>query len=219
VTRPVPALRDALRSRTLSRTLAVVLALAAAVCLTIWSDRSTPADRGPAVVVPSGGPAVGSGGGTSAVPQPRPVRLAIPVLGVATNLTRLGLQPDGTVQVPKDPAVAGWYRLGPPPGSHGPAVILGHVDSVEGPGVFSRLAELDRGARIRVRLDDGATAVFLVHSVRTYANADFPARRVYGGHGRRELNLVTCGGAYDDARGGYQANVVVNARWVAGAQS
>jgi hypothetical protein len=42
---------------------------------------------------------------------------------------------------------------------------------------------------------------------------------VYGGQGRRELNLVTCGGAYDSSRGGYQANVVVNARWVSGTRS
>jgi hypothetical protein len=65
-----------------------------------------------------------------------------------------------------------------------------------------------------VKLDDGSTARFRVHSVRTYANADFPAWKVYGRHGRRELNLVTCGGAYDASLGGYQANVVVNARTV-----
>jgi hypothetical protein len=65
-----------------------------------------------------------------------------------------------------------------------------------------------------VQLDDGSSVGFRVHSIRTYANADFPARKVYGRHGRRELNLVTCGGAYDAGLGGYQANVVVNARLV-----
>ena len=66
------------------------------------------------------------------------------------------------------------------------------------------------------------TAVSVTYAVRsttTYANADFPAQRVYGGTGRRELNLVTCGGAYDASRGGYQSNVVVNARWVSGTRS
>ena len=32
--------------------------------------------------------------------------------------------------------------------------------------------------------------------------------------GRSELNLVTCGGAYDASRGGYQSNVVVYTRLV-----
>ena len=45
--------------------------------------------------------------------------------------------------------------------------------------------------------------------------ADFPARRVYAGSRReRALNLVTCGGAYDAGRGGYQSNVVVSTRRV-----
>ena len=53
-----------------------------------------------------------------------------------------------------------------------------------------------------------------MHSIETYANADFPAQKVYGKQGRSQLNLVTCGGVYDSSRGGYQSNVVVNARLV-----
>jgi hypothetical protein len=37
---------------------------------------------------------------------------------------------------------------------------------------------------------------------------------LYAASQGRFLNLVTCGGEYDAARGGYQANVVVEARWV-----
>jgi hypothetical protein len=78
---------------------------------------------------------------------------------------------------------------------------------------LSRLGLQDDGA-VEVALRDGSTASFVVRTVRTYPNADFPARRVYGADGRPELNLVTCGGEYDAGRGGYQANVVVNARLV-----
>ena len=53
-----------------------------------------------------------------------------------------------------------------------------------------------------------------MQSVRVYPNDQFPAQRVYAAQGSRVLNLVTCGGEYDAARGGYQANVVVQARWV-----
>jgi sortase (surface protein transpeptidase) len=208
------------------RILAAALALVGAACLVLWADHATPAVSTGATsgvrtqVAPT--PAAPTQAVQTPEPtarQPRPVRLTIPVLDVTSRLIRLGLQPDGRVEVPQDPLLAGWYHPGPPPGAHGTAVILGHVDSVDGPGVFYRLGELEPGDRVQVRLDDDSTVTYAVHTVRTYPNADFPAQRVYGGHGRRELNLVTCGGTYDSSRGGYQANVVVNARWVSGTRS
>ena len=141
-----------------------------------------------------------------------PVTLSIPAIDVQARVVRLGQHEDGTVEVPGNPAETGWFRLGPPPGAAGSSVILGHVDSMSGPAVFYRLKELRPGDRIAVRLGDGTTVRFRVHSIETYANADFPAKKVYGKQGRSQLNLVTCGGAYDASRGGYQSNVVVNAR-------
>lgn len=149
----------------------------------------------------------------SATPA-RPVAISIPAIGVRSVLAPLGLNPDGTVEVPADPAAAGWYRLGTRPGAMGSAVILGHVDSRQGPAVFYLLGTLSRGDAVDVRLADGLSARFRVSSVRTYANEQFPAHQVYAAQGARVLNLVTCGGAYDADRGGYQANVVVSAQWV-----
>ncbi len=144
----------------------------------------------------------------------RPTRLAIPAIGVATPLITLGLNTDQTVEVPVNPDRAGWYRLGPAPGSPGSAVILGHVDSVDGPAVFFRLRTLATGTQIVVDHADGSRSRFAVRSITTYANDDFPAERVYRNQGPPTLTLVTCGGAYDKARGGYQANVVVSAAFV-----
>lgn len=140
--------------------------------------------------------------------------ISIPAIGVTSALVGLGLNDDGTVEVPVDPALAGCYRLGTRPGALGSAVILGHVDSVEGPAVFSLLRTLDKGDVVDVRVADGSSESFRVQSVRTYPNERFPAQLVYGDHGARLLNLVTCGGEYDAARGGYQANIVVRATWV-----
>lgn len=147
-------------------------------------------------------------------PVARPTRLTIGAIGVATPLISLGLNADETVEVPKDPDRAGWYRLGPAPGAPGSAVILGHVDSAEGPAVFARLRTLTPGTRIVVEHADGTRSRFAVRSITTYANEDFPAARVYRNRGARTLTLVTCGGAYDAAKGGYQANVVVTAAYV-----
>lgn len=149
----------------------------------------------------------------AAGPAVSPVHLSIGSIGVDTRLVRLGLNDDGTVEVPTERGTAGWFRLGPVPGQRGSSVILGHVDSVDGPDVFADLSTMRRAGRVEVRLSDNSVAVFEVTDVRTYANADFPAERVYAGTRRdRELNLVTCGGAYDASNGGYQSNVVVFTR-------
>lgn len=143
-------------------------------------------------------------------PVALPEYLSIPAIGVATDLVRLGLQPDRTVEVPQDAARAGWFDEGPPPGQPGASVVLGHVDSVEGPAVFYRLAQLRPGDRVQVSLSDGSVARFAVRRVATFANDDFPSEQVYAGNPvQRTLNLVTCGGWYDADLGGWQGNVVV----------
>jgi sortase (surface protein transpeptidase) len=194
------------------------LGVASAVCLVVWAAHWAPSTGADSAAVGNPTSNVASATATSPPDQAtpritrRPVELDIPAIDVSTRLTGLGLQADGTVQVPTDPGLAGWYQPGTVPGAVGSAVILGHVDSMQGPAVFYRLSSLHPGDAIQVRLNDGTTTHFVVHSINVYPNADFPDRLVYGGHGRRELNLVTCGGTYDASLGGYQANVVVNAR-------
>jgi hypothetical protein len=196
---------------------AAALTLAAVVCLLMWGARQSP--EATTAVPATSSPATTSvaapvAPANAAATPARPVSLSIPSIAVRTRLTRLGLQSDGSVEVPADPDLAGWFQRGPPPGSPGSSVILGHVDSTSGPAVFYRLRELQPGDRLAVALDDGTTVSFRVHSITTYANEDFPAQKVYGRQGRSQLNLVTCGGAYDSSEGGYQSNVVVNARRV-----
>lgn len=149
-------------------------------------------------------------------PQPArlpPLHLDIPAIGVSKNLLRVGLNPDRSVQVPSSAQAdfPAWYRLGTVPGQQGSAVILGHVDSVRGPAVFYRLSTLHKGDQVQVTLSGGEVAHFVVQRTVTYPDAEFPARKVYGPHGYPALQLVTCGGAYDQNTG-YQANVVVYTR-------
>lgn len=130
-------------------------------------------------------------------------------------LLDLGLNVDGTVEVPSlnDPASkAGWYRNSPTPGSLGPAIILGHVDSKKyGPGIFYRLGELRPGQEIDVARSDGKIAVFRVDTVHSYAKDAFPSNDVYGNIDHAGLRLITCGGTFDRTLGSYQSNIVVYA--------
>jgi sortase (surface protein transpeptidase) len=149
---------------------------------------------------------------TTAQRTAAPVALTIPAIGVRTKLVYLGLNSDGTLQVPSSTAVAGWYTGSPRPGATGAAVIAGHVDSRAGLGVFFWLRTLRPGDRVYVARADGTLAVFTVTSVRTYAKDQFPTAAVYGPVPDAELRLITCGGTFDRPLGRYLSNVVVFAR-------
>jgi Sortase domain len=149
----------------------------------------------------------------SAVPQtPKPEWLTIPAIGVKAPIVTLGLNRNGTLQVPATTKVVGWYTNSPRPGATGSAIIAGHVDSRSGPGVFFWLRTMRPGERIYVRRADGTLAVFTVTAVRIYAKSRFPTAVVYGPVPDAELRLITCGGTFDYARGSYLSNVVVYAR-------
>ena len=141
-----------------------------------------------------------------------PVRLAIPAIGVATPLVRLGLEPDGGMQVPADFGRAGWFTGGPAPGQVGPSVIAGHVDSRTGPAVFYRLRALRPGQAILVERADGRRLRFVVEQVRSYPKEGFPTAAVFGPVPEAALRLITCAGDFDRARGSYRDNLVVFAR-------
>jgi sortase (surface protein transpeptidase) len=149
----------------------------------------------------------------SAGPKPVavPVSLTIPLIGVQTQLITLGLTADGELQVPSTTSVAGWYTGSPRPGAIGSAIIVGHIDSYKGPGVFFRLNQLTAGDKIYVKRSDGSLAEFRVTSVQSYLKDRFPTEDVYGPVPDPELRLITCGGTFDPATGHYLSNIVVYA--------
>jgi sortase (surface protein transpeptidase) len=149
--------------------------------------------------------------------EPRPVHLEIPAIGVSAHVIPLGLNSNHTMQVPTSFAKTGWFQPGPEPGEIGAAIIVGHVDSVSGPGVFYRLAALERGDRIRVRLADGRTLRFVVTNSREASKRHFPSRLVFRHTKRPTLRLITCGGAFDTSTGHYVDNHIVFA-WLLGRQ-
>jgi hypothetical protein len=137
-----------------------------------------------------------------------PVRLRIPALHIDSRLDALGLQKDGSVAVPKRIDVAGWYRRGPRPGQPGPAVILGHVDSTTGPGIFVDLRTIPRGTLVHVDRTDGSSVTFRVTAVTQVPKNRFPTDLVYAPTLDPTLRLVTCGGSFDHARRSYRDNVI-----------
>jgi len=161
-------------------------------------------------------------GRQAAAPQPtvqqvaEPTSLVIPSIGVRTGLVHLGLTSSGALQVPATAAVAGWYTGSSRPGATGAAVIVGHIDSLSGPGIFYRLHLLRPGQQVYVRRADGTLAVFRVTEVHEYLKSRFPTVAVYGPTPNAQLRLISCGGAFDLATGHYLSNVIVYASLATG---
>lgn len=145
-----------------------------------------------------------------------PIRLAVSSIGVKAPVMRVGLADDGSIAVP-DLArhnQAGWYERGPTPGQFGPAIIVGHVDTKNGPSVFHDLVKLRPGARIEITREDRSTAVFEVNSVEHFDKGKLPTDRVYGDYSRPVLRLITCGGQWRGGSIGYADNVIAFASLV-----
>jgi hypothetical protein len=146
------------------------------------------------------------------LPRSEPVRVDIPAIGVDSKLLHLGVNADGTIQVPSlvtSADLAAWYKYSATPGQIGTSVIEGHVDDLQGPAVFFRLGALHPGDTIDVTLADGTTAVFRVTGVRQFLKAGFPADTVYGQAHYAALRLITCSGAFDYTTGHYLSSTVV----------
>lgn len=146
-----------------------------------------------------------------------PVTLSMPTHGVQSGLLHLGLQPNGSLEVPPGHpgAPAAWYRNSPTPGEPGPSVFLGHVNASDGgPGVFAWIKQLKPGDTIEMTREDGTVAVFAVERGEQYSKHAFPTQAVYGNTEGPELRLITCDG-YDPATGTFNDNYVVYAKLVA----
>jgi hypothetical protein len=140
-----------------------------------------------------------------------PVRISIPAIGVRAPVRRVGLAADGTVATPPPNRrnEAGWYDRGPTPGQFGPAIIVGHLDTRDGPAVFHRLSTLRPGQLVEVTRRDRRVVVFTVDSVETFDKARLPVERIYRDFSRPGLRLITCGGRWVGGDTGYADNVVI----------
>ena len=94
----------------------------------------------------------------------------------------------------------------------GSVVLAGHVDSAtDGIGYFARLLKVKAGEVVVLR-GDGHSASYKVNSVVSVPkNALATESGAFDQTGDHRLVLITCTGAYDRARGGYEQNLVVSA--------
>ncbi|WP_369140989.1 class F sortase [Modestobacter versicolor] len=190
--------------------------LAAAAPATVPSAVASAVPSAVPTVVPAGPvPAAAAPAPVLQLAASEPVRVRIPALEVDSAVMDLGLERDGSMEVPPGGFPAGWYDGSPTPGQLGPAVLAGHVDWGGEPGVFAGLRDLLPGDEVAVERADGTSAVFRVDRVEEHAKDDFPSDAVYGDLPHAGLRLITCGGSFDEDAGDYRDNVIVFATLVA----
>jgi Sortase domain len=176
----------------------------------------------PDVSPPAGAPTVSS---TPTVrPVADPIAISIPKIGARSELIKLGLNADGSLEVPPvdQPGLGGWYAGADvnadgdeiKPSQRGSSVVAAHVDGVVNgrkgqPGLFFKLHELVAGDEVFVDQADGGQLRFLVERVQQVDKDSFPTAAVYEADDMPRLNLITCGGAFDRAAGHYVANQIV----------
>lgn len=143
------------------------------------------------------------------MPRSNAVRLQIPAIALDTEVVTTGKATDGSIEVPYNYRIAGLYRFGPTPGEMGPAVIVGHVSNIRGPGVFRYLHKLQPGQIIKVKREDGRVATFKIDKVRDFPQNKFPTKEVYSNLNYAGLRLITCGGSFSVASQRYDKNTIV----------
>ena len=161
------------------------------------------ADAPPAAAAP--GPVAVSVGTTETAAAPVRVRAR----GIDAAVAPVAVDGSAALAAPDDPAVAGWFAGGPVPGDVGPAVLTAHVDWAGAPAAFAALDGLRPGDQVTVERADGSVVRFEVTRVVRAPKDAFPTAEVYGPTPDAQLRLITCGGRFDRATGGYADNVLV----------
>jgi len=141
-------------------------------------------------------------------PIPDPVRVVIPAIDVDAAIIPVGILEDDYMEIPPF-GIAGWYSLGPTPGDHGPAVIVGPLDTTRGKDIFNDLKYLVRGDWIVVYNADGDAAVFMTDFVEQQLKEDFPTERIWPNTWQPLIRLITCGGKWNSRTRHYMSNVIV----------
>ncbi|WP_149546752.1 class F sortase [Streptomyces marokkonensis] len=198
----------------------VAVVLAALLVWSLWpSGASVPSDFGarplaqdPVAGTPSGVHDDAPGEGRTSGPASEPTALRVPRVSLDARVQDVGVEDDGTVEIPSDAGQAGWYRFGPAPGAPaGSAVLIGHVDDRTGDlGAFAKLYGVRKGDDITVAREDAPPVRYVV-TAREVVDKDGLPDEVFRRHGRPVLTLVTCAPPYDRERGGYQRNLLVYA--------
>ncbi len=180
------------------------------------SDRDTPAANGASGVIYDGGEDVDETEPTETeianyvVAPNMPRYFSIPSLGIINaRIAEVGLRSDGSVDVPRNAYMIGWYNGSVLPGEKGTALLDAHGGDL-GNGIFRTLPRIQIGAEINIEMGDGRLFTYKVVDTATRPldganNADsyMPTALTSPQAGAASLTLITCTGEWSQVRQTY----------------
>ena len=145
-----------------------------------------------------------------------PERLNISVIGSSGCIERVGLNDVGAVAVPSSIYTAGWYVDSALPGQPGLSIIDGHISGYYNEnGIFQKLHMLRAGDTYTVELGSGDVLHYEVTSVQSVSLKEAAKAMMTREESiKSQLNLVTCGGRYDETTKLFDQRVIVTSKLI-----
>jgi hypothetical protein len=143
-----------------------------------------------------------------------PKFIKIPSLSVNGRVKSLDVTKDNALQAPRNIYDAGWYSASAKPGdsgSNGAILIDGHVHGPTKPGIFSSIKNLKSNDIVTIQRGDDKVFNYKVVKVQNYDSKtlDMGIALASIQPGVQGLNLITCGGKFNQSTGQYEQRTIV----------
>lgn len=139
-----------------------------------------------------------------------PKYITLPTISSGGYVEKVGVDQNNQIAVPTNINLAGWYIEGLKPGQDGLSIIDGHLDGHKHDGIFKNLAKLKVGDTYQIEKGDGSILTFKVKSVQSMPVAEANSKLFVKDPAiKSQLNLITCGGKFDEAKKQYENRVIV----------
>jgi len=139
-----------------------------------------------------------------------PKYIRLPSIQTEGFIQNVGVDQNKQVAVPNNIHLAGWFVDSVRPGQTGLSIVDGHVDGRAETGIFKRLADLKENDEYAVEMGDGSLKRYRVKKVVAIDTKD--AANVLFSQDpkvKSQLNLITCGGNFDQQSQQYDKRIIV----------
>lgn len=148
-----------------------------------------------------------------AVAKTLPRFIDIDAIGVYARVIRVGISSTNEILTPKNIFNVGWYEGSAKPNEPGALFINGHVSGPTKRGVFYNLKKLNVGDVIKLETGDANLYHYKVVEKEIVDVSQVNMNKVLRSHDsdKQGLNIMTCGGNFDNNSHSYQQRVIVYA--------
>lgn len=144
-----------------------------------------------------------------------PKLITIPSINLTGFVQKVGNDQENRIAVPTNTNLAGWYINSAKLGEKGLSIVVGHLNGRFSDGIFYNLSLLEAGEQFQVQL--GNSNILNYEIVDKVTVTEEEANQYLFSQQNNissQLNLITCGGEYDDETKTYTDRVIVYSKLV-----